>query len=174
MKRVCVFCGASNGNSNKYKEQARAVGNYLTKNNWGLVYGGGRVGVMGAVADAVLENKGDVVGVIPKNLVSAEVAHHSITQLHIVESMHERKRMMYDFSDAFLVLPGGMGTLDEMFEILTWAQLKFHSKPVYILNSFGFFDLLLNYIRSCAHEGFIKAEHLHLFHEIKDINELKL
>lgn len=173
MKRVCVFCGASTGKSTRYTEQAGIVGTFIAEKKIGLVYGGGRVGVMGAVANAVLAANGDVVGVIPKSLMTAEVAHHGLTQLHVVEDMHERKRMMYDFSDAFLILPGGMGTLDEMFEILTWAQLNFHSKPIFILNSFGFFDELLNYLRKASAEGFIKPEHLNLYREIKDISELR-
>lgn len=174
MKRICVFCGSSNGQTKIYTEQAKQVGHYLAQNSIGLVYGGGRVGVMGAVANAVLELGGDVIGVIPKSLVTAEVAHHEVTKLHIVEGMHERKKMMYDFSDAFMVLPGGMGTLDEMFEILTWAQLQYHSKPVFILNSFGFFDDLLSYLNKCNREGFIKNEHLHLFKVIKDFKEITL
>ena len=177
MKRICVFCGAANGKSDKYLNQAKVVCQLIANQKIGLVYGGATIGVMGAVANAVLENAGDVVGVIPKNLIEFEVAHYKVTKLHIVEDMHERKRMMYDFSDAFLVLPGGMGTLDEMFEILTWSQLKLHSKPIYILNEFGFYDSLLDYIRHSHQEGFIKKEHLTLINELKkpeDILKIKL
>lgn len=172
MKRICVFCGAANGKSDKYLNQAKVVGQLIAHQKIGLVYGGATIGVMGAVANAVLENAGDVVGVIPKNLIEFEVAHYKVTKLHIVEDMHERKRMMYDFSDAFLVLPGGMGTLDEMFEILTWSQLKLHSKPIYILNEFGFYDSLLDYIQHSHQEGFIKKEHLTLINELKKTEDI--
>lgn len=172
MKRICVFCGSANGITDRYLNQARIVGQFIADQKIGLVYGGATIGVMGAVANAVLEKSGDVVGVIPKNLVEYEVAHYKVTKLHIVEDMHERKRMMYDFSDAFLVLPGGMGTLDEMFEILTWSQLKLHTKPIYILNEFGFYNSLLEYIQHSHNEGFIKKEHLSLLKEIKNIEEL--
>ncbi len=171
MKRLCIFCGSANGNSEKYIEQARAIGKLIANQNVGLVYGGGKVGIMGAVANSVLENKGEVIGVIPKSLVTAEVAHHEVTQLHIVDDMHSRKKMMYDLSDAFLILPGGMGTLDEMFEILTWSQLGLHRKPIYILNEFGFYDSLLDYIRHSHSEGFIKKEHLGLINEIKNVED---
>lgn len=172
MKRLCVFCGASNGNSDRYLNQAKQVGQLLASQKIGLVFGGGKVGVMGAIANAVLENGGDVVGVIPKSLVEFEVAHHNVTKLHIVEDMHERKKMMYDFSNAFLILPGGMGTLDEMFEILTWSQLGLHKKNIYILNEFGFYDSLLQYIEHSHSEGFIKKEHLQLINEIKKVEDV--
>lgn len=176
MKRLCVFCGSAKGsnqkNPNRYIEQALRVGELIAEQKIGLVYGGATVGVMGALANAVLEKGGDVVGVIPKSLIEYEVAHYKVTKLHIVEDMHERKRMMYDFSDAFLVLPGGMGTLDEMFEILTWSQLKLHSKPIYILNEFGFYDSLLEYIRHSHNEGFIKKEHLQLLQELKKAEDV--
>jgi uncharacterized protein (TIGR00730 family) len=142
-KKLCVFCGSAQGNSERYVQQAQKVGELMASLNVGLVYGGATVGVMGAIADSVLSHGGHVIGVIPKSLVEYEVAHYKVTKLHIVEGMHERKKMMYDFSDAFLVLPGGMGTLDEMFEILTWSQLKLHSKPIYILNEFGFYDFAM-------------------------------
>ena len=172
MKRICVFCGSANGNSDKYLIQAKKVGQIIAQQKFGLVYGGATIGVMGAIANAVLENAGHVVGVIPKNLVEFEVAHYKVTKLHIVEDMHERKKMMYDFSDAFLVLPGGMGTLDEMFEILTWSQLKLHTKPIYILNEFGFYDSLLAYIKHSHEEGFIKKEHLALINELKTVSDI--
>lgn len=172
MKRLCIFCGAANGNSDQYLRQARQVGEILAQKKFGLVYGGGKVGIMGAVANAVLKNGGEVIGVIPHSLVSAEVAHHEVTKLHIVPDMHSRKKMMYDLSDAFLILPGGMGTLDEMFEILTWSQLGLHAKPIYILNEFGFYDSLLNYIQHSHSEGFIKKEHLQLINEIKKAEDV--
>lgn len=172
MKKICVFCGSSDGKSSKYLDLGKAVGELIAKNNCGLVYGGGKVGIMGAVANSVLENGGEVIGVIPKSLVSKEVAHFEVTKLHVVESMHERKKMMYDFSEAFLVLPGGMGTLDEMFEILTWAQLKLHSKPVYILNEFGFYDSLIQFLQTACEQGFIREEHLKLFQVINKIDAI--
>ena len=172
-KKLCVFCGSAQGNSERYVQQAQKVGELLASLNVGLVYGGATVGVMGAIADSVLSHGGHVIGVIPKSLVEYEVAHYKVSKLHIVEGMHERKKMMYDFSDAFLVLPGGMGTLDEMFEILTWSQLKLHSKPIYILNEFGFYDHLLKYIQHSHEEGFIKKEHLNLIKELKSVEDVK-
>ena len=172
MKKLCVFCGSAGGRSERYIEQAKKVGALLAKQNIELVFGGGKVGIMGALADAVLLNGGQVTGVIPESLVSAEVAHREITQLHIVADMHTRKKMMYDLSDAFLIMPGGMGTLDEMFEILTWSQLGLHKKPISILNEFGFYDSLLQYIRHSHTEGFIRAEHLSLVNEIKTFDQI--
>jgi uncharacterized protein (TIGR00730 family) len=173
MKRICVFCGSSNGSDPKYIELANTVGNLIADHGYGLVYGGGKVGLMGAVANSVLAKKQDVIGVIPKSLVSAEVAHSGVTTLHVVGTMHERKKLMYDLSDAFLVLPGGMGTLDEMFEIITWAQLKYHHKPIYILNEFGFFDSLLQFVHHSSAQGFIKKEHLQLFKVIQKVEGVK-
>jgi uncharacterized protein (TIGR00730 family) len=144
----------------------------MAKNNVALVYGGASIGVMGAIADAVLLNGGVVIGVIPKTLMAYEIAHKNLTELHIVEDMHQRKKMMYDRSDAFLSLPGGMGTLDEMFEILTWSQLKLHNKPCFIYNFMGFYDSLLAYLHHSHKEGFIKDQHLNLLIEILDHDRL--
>ena len=173
MKNICVFCGASSGNDDKYIELAATVGELLGQSGHRMIYGGGKVGLMGAAADACLQSGGEVIGVIPKNLVSQEVAHFKVTLLHVVENMHERKKMMYDNSDAFLVLPGGMGTLDEMFEILTWAQLKLHNKPVYILNETGFFTHLIQYLQHASDEGFIRKEHLQLFKVLTKVEDVK-
>ncbi|AGH96036.1 TIGR00730 family Rossman fold protein [Pseudobdellovibrio exovorus] len=159
IKRLCVFCGSANGNSPRYLQQAQSVGRLIAEHGVGLVYGGATVGVMGEIANAVLEKNQEVIGIIPNCLLEKERAHYKVSKLHIVETMHDRKRMMYDLSDAFLVLPGGMGTLDEMFEILTWSQLKLHSKPIYLLNEFGFYDHLLQYLEHSHNEGFIRAEH---------------
>jgi uncharacterized protein (TIGR00730 family) len=172
MKKICVFCGSSNGKTGQYLDLGKRVGALMSQRTWGLVYGGGKVGVMGAVANSVLENGCEVIGVIPKSLVSKEVAHFEVTKLHVVEDMHERKRMMYDFSDLFLVLPGGMGTLDEMFEILTWAQLGLHNKPIYLLNEFGFYDSLIDFLKTSAEQGFIREEHLRLFQVINKAEDL--
>lgn len=162
IKRLCVFCGSANGNSPRYLQQAKAIGHIMAENGVSLVYGGAMVGVMGELADAVMAQGQEVIGVIPECLIEKEVANYKASKLHTVATMHDRKKMMYDFSDAFLVLPGGMGTLDEMFEILTWSQLKLHSKPVYLLNEFGFYDSLLNYLQHSHDQGFIRAEHKNL------------
>lgn len=142
---------------------AEKVGQIIAKKTYGLVYGGGNVGLMGAAANAAVSNGSEVIGVIPKCLMTREMAHFEVTKLHIVEDMHERKRMMYEFSDVFLILPGGMGTLDEMFEITTWAQLGLHNKPIYLLNEFGFFDHLVQFLQHSNQEGFIRDPHLNLF-----------
>lgn len=173
MKRLCVFCGSANGKSSEYLELAKKTGKIIGQQEWGLVYGGGKVGLMGAVADAVLANGSPVTGVIPGHLVSDEVAHRGVTELHIVKDMHERKKMMYDLSDAFLVLPGGMGTLDEMFEILTWSQLKLHTKPIYLLNEFGFYNSLLNYVAHSYQQGFIRKEHVDLIQVLTNHEDLR-
>lgn len=149
------------------------IGELLVKHNIGLVYGGASIGVMGAIADSVMRNGGYAVGVIPQSLVDYEVAHAGLSELHVVDGMHQRKKLMYDLSDAFLTLPGGMGTLDEMFEVLTWTQLKYHTKESYILNFGGFYDSLLSYLRASHDEGFIKGEHLALLKEIKDVEGLE-
>ena len=137
-----------------------------------LVYGGATIGVMGAIANAVIDHGGVVIGVIPKHLVNYEIAHRGITELHVVEDMHQRKKLMYDLSDAFLSLPGGMGTLDEMFEILTWSQLKLHNKACFIYNFQNFYDSLLEYLRHSHREGFIQAAHLELLQELTSHEQL--
>lgn len=172
MKKLCVFCGSASGKSPIYVEAARALGEMMAKNHVALVYGGATIGVMGALADSVLTHGGAVIGVMPKVLVDYEIAHKKLTELHVVEDMHSRKKMMYDRSDAFLTLPGGMGTLDEMFEILTWSQLKLHNKSCFVYNLNGFYDSLLEYLRHSHSEGFIRPEHLKLLIEIKQEAEL--
>lgn len=174
IKSLCVFCGSAPGQSPKYVEMARKLGEWLAKNEITLVYGGATIGVMGAVADGVMNGGGKVIGVIPQSLVDYEIAHPGLTELHVVSGMHERKAMMYNLSDAFVSLPGGMGTLDEMFEILTWAQLKYHNKPCYLFNFDGFFDSLLAYLHHAHNEGFIKNEHMKLLKEIKKIEDLSV
>ena len=173
MKKLCVFCGSASGKHPKYLELGTRIGELLVKNNVGLVYGGASIGLMGAIADSVMKNGGTVIGVIPKSLVDYEVAHSGLSQLVVVDNMHQRKQLMYDHADAFLSLPGGMGTLDEMFEVLTWTQLKYHEKPSYIFNFEGFYDSLLSYLRHSNAEGFVKNEHLELLREIKDIEALE-
>jgi uncharacterized protein (TIGR00730 family) len=159
LRRVCVFCGASAGTRAEYLASAKALGAGLAKRGVGVVYGGGRAGLMGAVADAALESGGEVVGVITRLLQSRELAHTGNTELHVVETMHERKMMMANRSDAFVVLPGGLGTLDEMFEILAWAQLGIHAKPVGLLNVRGYYDALWTFMDHVEREGFLRLNH---------------
>ena len=159
MQSVCVFCGSNFGARETYAEAAAQVGRIIAGRRLGLVYGGSKVGLMGIVADAALAAGGRVVGVIPDALVALEVAHAGLTELHKVGSMHERKKLMADLSDAFIALPGGAGTLEELFEIWTWAQLGHHKKPVGILNIDGFFDNLLAFLDHQADERFMRQEH---------------
>ena len=173
MKNLCVFCGSSEGSHSGYMELGTKIGELLVKHNIGLVYGGASVGVMGAIADSVMKNGGRVIGIIPQSLVDYEVAHAGLTELHVVDSMHQRKQLMYDNADAFLSLPGGMGTLEEMFEVLTWSQLKYITKKSYVFNYNGFYDSLLSYLKHSSAEGFIRQEHLELLKEIKDIESLE-
>ncbi len=173
MKYLCVFCGSAAGKNPNYLSMAKDLGKILASNNIGLVYGGATIGVMGALADSVLANKGSVIGVMPQTLVDYEIAHKNLTELHIVASMHERKKIMYDKSDFFLTLPGGMGTMDEMFEILTWAQLKLHSKPCMIFNFNNFYDSLLEHLRYTVAEGFLKGEHLEILREVKSLDAIQ-
>lgn len=159
MSNLCVFCGSKEGKDKKYLELGVELGKLMGQKDIGLVYGGGRVGIMGAMADATLENNGKVYGVIPKSLMEWEVGHEGITELTIVETMHDRKAKMYELSDGFVALPGGMGTLDELCEIITWAQLEYHTKPIFVLNDHGFFDHLLNHFDLAVKEGFLSQEH---------------
>jgi len=157
--RVCVFAGSSSGSKPEYRTAAEDLGRELAARGIELVYGGAQVGLMGGVADAVLAGGGRVTGVIPNALVEKEVAHRGLTDLRVVTSMHERKALMADLSDAFVALPGGWGTLDEMFEILTWAQLGLHRKPCGLLNVQGYFDRLLAFLDHTVEQGFVRREH---------------
>jgi uncharacterized protein (TIGR00730 family) len=159
MRSLCVFCGSKSGSRPEYTAAARALGGLLAQRGIELVYGGGNVGLMGSIADAVLAGGGRVTGVIPQSLVDKEVAHHGVTDLRIVQTMHERKALMNDLSDGFVALPGGFGTLDEFFEVLTWAQLGFHTKPCALLNVAGYFDPLLAALDHMAAERFLKPAH---------------
>jgi hypothetical protein len=159
MKSLCVFCGSNAGINPVYAGAARAVGAEVVRRGLRLIYGGGNVGLMGIVADAVLALGGEVIGVIPHALAAKEVAHGGLTRLHTVGSMHERKALMAELSDGFLALPGGYGTLDEYFEILTWAQLGLHAKPCGLLNVGGFFDTLLAFLGRSVAEGFLREKH---------------
>ena len=162
MKRLCVFCGSRGGAAPIYAEMTRQLGRTMASRGLGLVFGGGHVGLMGALADVLLQSGGEVIGVIPQGLVDRELAHQGCTQLHITRSMHERKAVMADLADAFVALPGGFGTLDETFEMLTWAQLGLHGKPVGLLNVNGYFDALLAFLDHTVREGFIKPAHRQL------------
>ncbi|MCK9617971.1 MAG: TIGR00730 family Rossman fold protein [Lentimicrobiaceae bacterium] len=159
MKTICVFCGSSMGSRPVYREKAREFGKLLARKNIDLVYGGSNIGLMRVLADTVMEFGSKAIGVMPDNLVKREVAHRGITKLHIVGSMHERKALMAELSDAFVVFPGGFGTLDEMFEMLTWIQLNLVEKPCGILNINGYYDQLLQFLDHCVEEQFIRFEH---------------
>jgi uncharacterized protein (TIGR00730 family) len=162
MRRICVFCGSSQGTKPEYADAARAVGAEIARRGMGLVYGGGRVGLMGILADAALAAGAEVDGVIPKHLAAKEVAHLGLTRLHLVDSMHERKARMAELSDGFLSLPGGFGTLEEMAETLTWSQLGLHRKPCALLDVGGYFTPLAAFFDHAVAEGFVKAEHRRL------------
>jgi uncharacterized protein (TIGR00730 family) len=162
LRRVCVFCGSKHGGRPEYTEAARAMGTALVAAGIDLVYGGGRVGLMGEVADAVLAAGGEVIGVIPESMATREIAHHGITDLRVVGSMHERKALMYELSDGFVALPGGLGTLEELFEITTWSQLGLHSKPAGLLDVEGFYAPLVAFLDQLVAEGFVAERHRRL------------
>jgi uncharacterized protein (TIGR00730 family) len=159
MKRLAVYCGSATPADPRYVELAREVGDTLARRGIGVVYGGGRLGLMGAVAGGALAAGGEVIGVIPETLVAAELANPDCTELHVVESMHARKLTFTELSDGFLTLPGGVGTMDELWEAVSWAQLGYHAKPVGVLNAFGFFDHLLAFNRHMAEVGFVRPAH---------------
>ncbi|HKO58197.1 MAG TPA: TIGR00730 family Rossman fold protein [Thermoanaerobaculia bacterium] len=159
MQRICVFCGSNRGARPEYAAAARALASALVRDGITLVYGGGRVGLMGELADAVLAAGGEAIGVIPRNLVLREVGHAGLTELRVVETMHERKALMADLSDAFIALPGGLGTLEEVFEIWTWAQLGVHQKPVGFLDTAGYYAPLLSFLDRAVEERFIRPQH---------------
>jgi uncharacterized protein (TIGR00730 family) len=158
MRRICVYCGSSSGASIEYAKAARELADVLVRHEIELVYGGASKGVMGIIADAVLDLGGAVHGVIPKMLLEKEIAHEGLTKLHVVTSMHERKTMMAALSDGFIAMPGGFGTLEEIIEIVTWGQLRFHDKPCGLLNVDGYFDHLLAYLDHAQHQGFLKPQ----------------
>jgi uncharacterized protein (TIGR00730 family) len=160
--RICVFCGASPGNEPRYLDAARDVGAGLAERGIGVVYGGGRVGLMGAVAEAALDAGGEVIGVIPQGLVDRELAHPGLTELHVVDSLHERKALMADLADAFIALPGGLGTLEELAEVVSWAQLELHAKPIGLLEVGDYWTLLLAWLDMAVAEGFVAPAHRRL------------
>jgi uncharacterized protein (TIGR00730 family) len=159
LKRLAVYCGSATPEDTVYIEAARAVGQGLAERGIAVVYGGGRLGLMGAVADAALAAGGEVIGIIPEALVGAEVAHKGCTELHVVSGMHERKARFTDLSDGFITIPGGVGTMDELWEAISWSQLGYHSKPVGVLNVAGFYDQLVAFNRHMIEVGFIRAQH---------------
>ena len=172
MKRITVFCGSSSGTEENYNLQATLLGQTLAKRNIELVYGGANVGLMGAVADGVLNNGGKVIGVLPNFLRSKEIAHKQLTELILVDTMHERKTKMNDLCDGVIALPGGFGTLDELFEILTWAQLGLHKKPVAILNVDGYYDALIVFVQTMVDKGLLKEVNAQMLLISDNIDEL--
>ncbi|MET0265276.1 MAG: TIGR00730 family Rossman fold protein [Duganella sp.] len=168
MKTICVYCGANPGINEVYAEAARALGRSMVEQNLALVYGGGNVGLMGVIADEVLRLGGEVTGVIPTALVEREVGHTGLTRQFIVKDMHERKAMMATLSDGFIAMPGGMGTLEELFEMLTWSQLGIHAKPIGLLNVDGFYDGLIRFIDHAREQGFIRPAHAALMMSADD------
>jgi uncharacterized protein (TIGR00730 family) len=174
-RRVSVFCGSSPGSKPAYRAEAVCLGQLLGQAGLGLVYGGAQVGLMGALADAALDHGCEVIGVIPRSLAGIEVAHQRLTRLVLVETMHERKALMAKEGDAFVALPGGFGTLDEFFEILTWAQLGIHAKPCVLINTAGYYDHLLSFLQVAIEQGFLKPHNFALIHTVPSSAEaLKL
>ncbi len=163
MKSLCIFCGSNKGKNGSYKQAAEDLAKLLVKDDIALVYGGASIGLMGILADEVLKRQGKVFGVMPKSISRKEIAHGGLTELFVVDSMHARKQKMYDLSDAFIALPGGIGTLEEFFEILTWSQLGLHKKPCGILNTDGYFDHLLKFLDHMVDEKFLKEKNRNLY-----------
>lgn len=155
---LCVYCGSRHGHDPAYSAAARLLGQQIGQRGWRLVYGGGRVGLMGEVADAALDAGAEVIGVIPELLMGKEVGHHALTELHVVRSMHERKKRMAELAHAFVALPGGIGTLEELFEVWTWRHLGYHDQPIGLLNVAGFYDPLLAFIQHTEQAGFLYAQ----------------
>lgn len=172
IKTVCVYCGSANRADQIYKDAAVEIAKYLVRNDRGIVYGGGRVGLMGLLADTGINEGGSVIGIIPEHLVTRELQHEHLTEMHVVDSMHTRKRMMVDRSDAFVILPGGYGTLDEAFEIMTWKQLGLHEKPIVFWNVNNFWDPLFLMLDKIASEKFAGAESKNLCKIISNLGEL--
>lgn len=180
MQSICVFCGSSMGARSEYRQSAKELGEILLKKNIQLIYGGANVGLMKVLADTVLEGGGEVIGIMPRILVEKEVAHLNLTKMHIVKSMSERKSMMVELSDAFIAMPGGFGTLDELAEVITYNQLRLTDKPIGILNIAGYFDSLMNFFDHITEEGFLRHEHrqnlivdAHVENLIMKLNEFK-
>lgn len=171
MKKICVYCGSRHSSDPLFPQLAQQTGAEIAKKGWGLVFGGGKVGMMGLLADAALDKGAQVFGVIPSFLKKEEVAHTGLTELFETADMHSRKAKMETLSDAFLILPGGFGTLDEFFEILTWKQLGLHNKPVILLNASGYFDGLIQFTTTAIKHGYIRQKHLDLFSVCNTLEE---
>ena len=170
--RICVFCGATAGRDPRYLALARLVGEGLAARGIGVVYGGGRVGLMGALADAALDAGGEVIGVIPQGLVDRELAHPGVSELRVVDTLHERKAVMAELADAFIALPGGLGTLEELAEVVSWAQLQLHAKPIGLLGVHDYWDRLLAWVDHAVDEGFVAAPHRSLLLHAPDLPTL--
>lgn len=171
MKRICIYCGSSSGSAPEYLDAATAMGKVIAENNLELVYGGARVGLMGAVADSVLRCGGHVIGVIPEFL-NDKVSHEGLSELHVTGSMHDRKNLMFELSDAFIAMPGGLGTLEELFEVVTWAQLGSHGKPCGLLNINNYYGKLIEFLNHSATQGFIHPKHLDIITSDSDPESL--
>lgn len=172
MKAICIYCGSSMGHDPIYADTARAMGTAIARRGMTLVYGGGRVGLMGTVADAALAAGGEVIGIIPQSLVDKEIQHRGVTKLHVVDSMHTRKAMLIELSDAMIALPGGFGTYDELAEAFTWAQLGYHTKPLGLLNVKQFYDPLIAQLDTAIREGFVREGHRDIMLVDTDIERL--
>ena len=172
LKRICIFCGSSSGSRPVFTAAAYELGRTLAKRGVGIVFGGGKVGLMGVLADGALAAGGEVIGVIPQALVAREVAHSGLTKLHVVGSMHERKTLMADLADAFVALPGGYGTLEEFFEAVTWTQLGIHKKPCCLLNVNGYYDPLLSLLQGAVAEGFLREPNRSLVLDAENVSAL--
>lgn len=172
IRRLCVFCGASPGRDPRHAALARAFGADLARRGIGIVYGGGRVGLMGALADGALAAGGEVIGVIPAALVDRELAHPGLTELRVVDTLHQRKQVMAELADAFVALPGGLGTLEELAEVLSWAQLGLHAKPCGLLDPEGYFEPLLGFLDRAVAEGFLAPAHRGLLLQASDVDRL--
>lgn len=172
INNVCVYCGSSSKVDDAFKQAAIDLGKYIAEQKWGVVYGGGRVGLMGLVADSALEKGGKVIGIIPEHIQGREVEHTDLTELHVVDTMHVRKQMMVDRSEAFVILPGGIGTLDEFFELITWKQLGLHDKPIVIVNVNGYWTKLIEAVENIANEGFMRQEDLKMYHVVDKVEDV--
>ena len=172
MNRLAVYCGSASPTDPRYVENAREVGATLAARGIGVVYGGGKLGLMGAVADSALAAGGEVIGIIPEALIAAEVAHQGLTELHVVGTMHQRKQAFTDLSDGFVTLPGGTGTMDELWEALSWAQIGYHAKPVGLLNLAGYYDGLIRFWEKMGEVGFVRAQHQGLLIIANTLDEL--
>lgn len=171
-ERICVYCGSSNRVDERWREAARAMAECLARRHVGVVFGGGSVGLMGALADAALAAGVEVIGVIPRKLLDLELGHRGVTELIVVETMHERKHRMAELSDGFIALPGGWGTLEEIFEVTTWTQLGYHEKPVGLLNAGGYYDQLLAFLDHATELGFVRPQHRPILQAASDPDEL--